>query len=78
MLGANPAAAAVVREARRQVLAVFERFGCGHFQIGRTYPYRASRDAASWALLQAVKAAVDPAGARNPGVLGLDPKAMGS
>jgi FAD/FMN-containing dehydrogenase len=78
VLGANPAAAAVVREARRQVLAVFERFGCGHFQIGRTYPYRASRDAASWALLQAVKAAVDPAGALNPGVLGLDPKAMGS
>ncbi|KQP46239.1 FAD-binding oxidoreductase [Pseudorhodoferax sp. Leaf274] len=67
----DPAATAVVVEARRRVVAVFERFGCGHFQIGRSYPYRQSRDAASWAVLEAVKAAVDPQGVVNPGVLGL-------
>jgi hypothetical protein len=76
-LAANPAATEVVRQARHQVLAIFEQFGCAHFQIGRTYPYRASRDAASWALLQSIKSAVDPSGALNPGVLGLDPSGMG-
>jgi FAD/FMN-containing dehydrogenase len=50
---------------------VFQRHGCGHFQIGRTYPYAASRDAASWQLLQAIKAASDPQDRLNPGALGL-------
>lgn len=68
----NPAAAALVAEARRQVVAVFAEAGCGHFQIGRAYPYRQSRDAASWSLLTAVKATLDPQGALNPGVLGFD------
>ncbi len=72
-LVANPKALAVVVKARESVIAVYQRFGCGHFQIGRTYPYRASRDAASWALLESVKAELDPTGALNPGVLGLDP-----
>jgi FAD/FMN-containing dehydrogenase len=72
-LVANPKALAVVVQARERIIAVYQRFGCGHFQIGRTYPYRASRDAASWSLLEAVKRELDPAGALNPGVLGLDP-----
>jgi FAD/FMN-containing dehydrogenase len=67
----NPAATAVVTEARKRIIAVFQSFGCGHFQIGRSYPYRASRDEASWALIESIKAAVDPAGVLNPGVLGL-------
>jgi FAD/FMN-containing dehydrogenase len=54
------------------VLEVFERFGCAHFQIGRTYPYRESRDAASWELIEAIKSKLDPQGALNPGVLGLN------
>ena len=73
LLVANPTALAVVVKARESIIAVYQRFGCGHFQIGRTYPYRASRDAASWALLEAVKAELDPSGALNPGVLGFDP-----
>ena len=69
-LAENAAATAVVAEARRRVVEVFETFGAGHFQIGRAYPYRASRDTASRALLDAIKAVADPAGRINPGGLG--------
>ena len=67
----TPEATAVVAEARRAVIAVFERHGGAHFQIGRTYPYLASRDAPSLALLHTLKAALDPDGRLNPGGLGL-------
>ena len=70
-LPANPAATAAVVEARRRIIEIFARHGCGFFQIGRTYPYRASRDPASIALLEGVKALLDPQGIFNPGVLGL-------
>ena len=66
----NPTATAIVADARRRVIDLFARHGCGHFQIGRTYPYRESRDAASRALLDAIKAAVDPRHRLNPGALG--------
>jgi len=68
---ANPAATATVTEARRRVIEVFARHGCGFFQIGRTYPYRESRDPASLALLDGIKALLDPAQNFNPGVLGI-------
>jgi FAD/FMN-containing dehydrogenase len=71
---ANPAATALVVRARKRVIALFEQYGCAHFQIGRTYPYRESRDAAAWDLLEAIKHTLDPAGAVNPGVLGFDAK----
>lgn len=67
----NPAATAVVAEARKRVIAVFEKFGCGHLQIGRTYPYAASRDAVSLALLKGLRDTLDPDGVINPGALGL-------
>jgi FAD/FMN-containing dehydrogenase len=72
VLADNPGATAVVVEARRRLNELFLRLGCGHFQIGRTYPYRQSRDAASWALLETLKATLDPTGALNPGALGLE------
>jgi FAD/FMN-containing dehydrogenase len=68
----NPDATAVVERARDGVISICARLGCGHFQIGRCYPYRASRDPASWALLEALKQALDPARVLNPGGLGLD------
>ncbi len=68
----NPAATALVERARARVIEICARLGCGHFQIGRCYPYRASRDPASWALVEAVKQALDPGGALNSGGLGLD------
>ncbi len=70
-LAANPEATAVVVETRSRVIDVFARHGCGFFQIGRSYPYRESRDPASIALLEGLKNLLDPAHKFNPGVLGL-------
>jgi FAD/FMN-containing dehydrogenase len=66
----NPAATAVVARARAGVIAIAAAHGCGHFQIGRAYPYRASRDEAARALLDAIKAETDPGSRLNPGGLG--------
>jgi FAD/FMN-containing dehydrogenase len=70
-LAQNPASTAVVAQARRRVIELCTAFGCGHFQIGRAYPYRESRDEAAWSLVEAVKAALDPTATLNPGGLGL-------
>lgn len=70
----NPEATAVVAEARRKVIEICAALGCGHFQIGRSYPYRQSRDEASWALIETVKTALDATGALNPDGLGLSGK----
>ncbi len=67
----NPEATALVAEARRGVVGVFETFGAAHFQVGRTYPWLASRDPASQTITRTLKAAVDPDGRLNPGGLGL-------
>ncbi len=72
VLARNEAARELVQRAKTLVVEVFARHGCGHFQIGRTYPYRPSREPASWALLEAFKREVDPRGLMNPGVLGFD------
>ena len=66
----NPEATEVVSRARKGVAAIGAKHGCGHFQIGRSYPYRESRDEASKALLDHIKALVDPNGLFNPGGLG--------
>ncbi len=71
VLAANPAASATVTEARRRAIEIFARHGCGFFQIGRSYPYLDSRDAASVALLEAIKNFADPERMFNPGGLGL-------
>jgi len=71
-LADDPAATAVVLHARARVIELFRKQGAGHFQIGRTYPYRASRDGDTWQLLQEIKTAVDPQCLLNPGALGLE------
>lgn len=63
-------ARALVVELRKAVIAIFARYGCGHFQIGRTYPYRESRDDISLKLLEAVKQIMDPSRTLNPAILG--------
>ena len=72
VLPPNPEAHAVALKAKAQIIEVFRRYGSGHFQIGRTYPYRSSREESFWELLQAIKKEVDPKGLLNPGVLGLN------
>lgn len=67
----NPEATAMVQKAREFVLETFSRYGAAHFQIGRTYPYKEGRDPDAFALLEAIKTALDPDGRINPGALGL-------
>ncbi|MGA1797227.1 FAD-binding oxidoreductase [Sphingomonas sp. 4RDLI-65] len=69
-LDPNPVATEVVVRARDAVKDIATKYGAAHFQIGRAYPYRDSRDAASVALLDTIKALVDPDRQFNPGGLG--------
>ena len=71
-LGEAPEATQVVHEAREKVKRICESYGCAHFQIGRAYKYRESRDEAFLRVLDAVKAVVDPKGQFNPGCLGFN------
>ena len=64
-------AAALVSQLRDKILDIFEAYGATHFQIGRAYRYAQTRDPLTLALLQAVKAYVDPKNLMNPGALGL-------
>jgi FAD/FMN-containing dehydrogenase len=73
---ANEEATALVSSLRKDLIAIFARYGTGHFQIGRSYPYRESRDDTSKKLLDGIKAIMDPDGVINPGVLGFPAKAQ--
>lgn len=68
----NPEVAAFVSTMRKRVIARFLEKGAVHLQIGRAYPYREGRRPETWALLDAIKIAVDPQRLMNPGSLGLD------
>lgn len=69
-LGPAPEATALVTEAREHIKAICREFGTAHFQIGRAYDWRGSRDDAFREVIDAVKAVVDPKGLFNPGGLG--------
>lgn len=66
----NPEAAQLVAELRRESLELFDSLGAASNQIGRTYGYRDKLAPTTRALLDALKAELDPAGLMNPGVLG--------
>jgi FAD binding domain/FAD linked oxidases, C-terminal domain len=68
---ANPPARALVELLRREVIVIFGQMEAIHFQLGRAYPLKERSDPKAWALLEAVKAAVDPRNLMNPGALGL-------
>lgn len=70
-LPANPDAHAAVRAMRQDIAALAVDFGAAHFQIARLYRYRETREVETFALLQTLKAYVDPRGLMNPGALGL-------
>lgn len=67
----NPAARGQVVAAVATLVDLMARHGASQFQIGRLYPYASAHEAGRGDLLRAIKAAVDPAGLCNPGVLGL-------
>jgi len=70
-LADNPAARAFTQRMKQALVDLFLEQGAAHFQIGRTYRYRASLDPAADALLVDLKKSLDPRGLMNPGALGL-------
>lgn len=68
---ADQAARGHVHRIRQAIMDVFAQVGGCHFQIGKAYPFAETRKPEALALLQALKAAVDPDGLMNPGSLGL-------
>ncbi len=65
----NPAGAALVAELRQRTLDLFDELGAPSNQLGRTYRYYDNLAPETRALLDALKAALDPRGLMNPGVL---------
>lgn len=68
---AAPDARALVMQVRAELIAAFARLGACSNQIGRTYPYASVLRPESRALLEGIKAVVDPHGLMNPGALEL-------
>ena len=54
---------------KRKIADTMRGLGAVNFQIGKFYSYREGRDPVALALLDAIKAQLDPKGLMNPGVL---------
>jgi FAD/FMN-containing dehydrogenase len=72
VLAPAPETAEVMRQLRLDLTEFWMVQGCAHLQIGKTYRYMESRQPAVRALLEGVKALVDPRGLVNPQALGFD------
>jgi FAD/FMN-containing dehydrogenase len=68
----SPETAAAMRQLRSDLTLFWMQQGCAHLQIGKTYRYLESRQAPVRALIDGLKALVDPMGLVNPGALGLN------
>ena len=68
---AAPAARALVEQLWREAVDLLDGFGAVHFQVGRAYPYVQRLRPETRALVQGLKAQLDPHHTMNPGVLGL-------
>ena len=67
----DQAAEAEALRIKTRVVDLMHDHGAAHSQIGKVYPYARDHDPGHWALLMAMKAALDPRGILNPGALGL-------
>ena len=72
----RPAPTKVALALREELKALFERNGCCHVQIGKSYPYLRTRQPATAELLAQIKGVLDPKGLVNRGSLGLAPAAI--
>jgi len=63
---------AMVEQIRQELIALYTRCGCAHFQIGKTYEFLPSRRPETKKLLIGLKKLVDPDGRINPGSIGFD------
>jgi D-lactate dehydrogenase (cytochrome) len=68
---ANPEARAYVDALKKDLVKLYAEHGAAHFQVGRAYPLAERLSPTARQLLLAIKAAVDPQGVMNPGVLGI-------
>lgn len=69
---ANPQGLALVKEIKERIQQLCIKNGASHFQIGKDYPYLATRKPAVRELVVSLKKLLDPRGLMNPGALGLD------
>jgi len=67
-----PAATQLASALRKKLSEIMTAHGSAHVQIGRNYPWLATRSAPATALVQALKRQLDPQCHVNPGSLGLD------
>ncbi|MCC5860470.1 MAG: FAD-binding oxidoreductase [Gammaproteobacteria bacterium] len=73
----NPGGRALVAEMKDRLQALCIANGASHLQVGKDYPYLATREPALAAFVRQLKDRVDPDGLLNPGALGLHPDAGG-
>jgi FAD/FMN-containing dehydrogenase len=68
---ANPAGLALVHELKDRIEELCQRNGASHLQVGKDYPYLATRKPGTRALAEGLKRLLDPDNLMNPGALGL-------
>lgn len=67
----TPAATEFVVQLRKELVAIYAEHGSAHVQIGKSYPWLATRSDPARALFTTLKRAVDPDRLVNPASLGL-------
>ena len=68
----NPEGRALVKEIKQRISDLCVANGASHMQIGKDYPYLATRKPEVSGMVRKLKKMLDPSGMMNPGALGLD------